>query len=74
MESTAENGREVAQASTQGKPTASKRPIVVRKMGFDFSAVPRKWFFDSELPTHVANGLSLLFPAGERFFIRSVRH
>ncbi len=24
--------------------------------------------------THVANGVNLLFPAGERFFIRSVRH
>lgn len=49
-------------------------PIRVRKMGFDFSEVPRHWFYDSPFVTHVANGLNLVFPAGERFFIRSVRH
>jgi hypothetical protein len=26
------------------------------------------------LPTHLANGANLLFPMGERFFVRSVRH
>ena len=26
------------------------------------------------LATHVVNGVNLLFPAGERFFVRSVRH
>lgn len=49
-------------------------PIRVRKMGFDFSEVPRHWFFDSAWATHMANGLNLVFPAGERFFIRSVKH
>ena len=24
--------------------------------------------------THIANGVNLLFPAGERFFVRSVKH
>lgn len=50
------------------------RPIRVRKIDFDFGSVPRRWFYDSAFTTHVANGLNLLFPAGERFFIRSVKH
>ncbi len=46
----------------------------VRKMGFSFSEVPRRWFFDSVLISHTANAINLLFPAGERFFVRSVKH
>jgi predicted metal-dependent hydrolase len=52
--------------------TTKKRPIV-RKMGFDFTNVRRHWFHGEALPTHIANGLNLLFPLGERFFIRSVK-
>ena len=39
-----------------------------------FGGVPRFWFADSRAATNVANAVNLLFPAGERFFIRSVRH
>ena len=46
----------------------------VRKLGLSFDEVPRYWFYDSAFVTHLANGLHLVFPAGERFFIRSVRH
>lgn len=46
---------------------------VPRRMDFPFDGIPRWWFGGQALPTHVANGLHLLFPAGERFFIRSVR-
>lgn len=35
--------------------------------------VPRAWFADNAVATHLANGVGLLFPAGERFFVRSVR-
>src|SRR5438552_2952348 len=52
--------------------TTKKRPVV-RKMGFDFTNVRRHWFHGEALPTHIANGLNLLFPLGERFFIRSVK-
>ncbi len=55
-------------------PATSPRPIPVRKMGFDFSGVPKKWFYDSIVVSHIVNGLNLVFPAGERFFVRSVRH
>lgn len=42
-------------------------------MPFD-DTIPRHWMHDNVLGTHLANGLNLLFPAGERFFVRSVRH
>ncbi|MFK7977235.1 MAG: metal-dependent hydrolase [Halioglobus sp.] len=47
--------------------------IVVRK--FDLSAAESapEYFFDNDpFKTHFLNGLSVLFPEGERFFIRSV--
>jgi uncharacterized protein len=39
-----------------------------------FDEVPKHWFVESAAATHVANAVNLLFPAGERFFVRSVRH
>lgn len=49
------------------------RPVV-RKMNFAFGkAIPKYWFADNKVATHIANGLNLLFPPGERFFVRSVR-
>jgi hypothetical protein len=48
--------------------------IHVRNPKFDFSAVPRRWLLKSRVASSIANGANLLFPAGERFFIRSVRH
>jgi predicted metal-dependent hydrolase len=53
------------------RPLQKIRP---RSPRFDFSTVPRRWFAKSVIGTHMANGLNLLFPAGERFFVRSVRH
>lgn len=46
----------------------------VRKMGFSFADVPRRWFYDSTFVTATANALNLVFPDGERFFVRSVKH
>ena len=53
-----------------------KHSITIRKMDFDFDpdAVPRWWFMNNPVATHIANGLHLVFPEGERFFIRSVKH
>jgi predicted metal-dependent hydrolase len=36
--------------------------------------VPRHWFGGNVLATHIVNGVCLLFPAGERFFVRSVNY
>lgn len=47
-----------------------------RVMGFEFdeSRIPRHWVADAAVPTQMANALHLIFPMGERFFVRSVRH
>ena len=46
-----------------------------RSPGVDLDApVPRHWFGGNVVATHIANGVNLLFPAGERFFVRSVNH
>lgn len=55
------------------KPGSAVIPRV-RKMGFSFADVPRRWFYDSTFVTATANALNLIFPAGERFFVRSVKH
>ena len=49
-------------------------PIVPRDLDVDFSQVPRHWMSNSPTATAIANGVNLLFPHGERFFVRSVKH
>lgn len=46
-----------------------------RKMdfGFDFKDLPRYWYDDDPVKTHLLNALSCLFLEGERIFIDSVR-
>jgi len=44
----------------------------VRK-NFEFSEVPRYWFDENPMITHLMNAMSLTFPDGEHFFVRSVR-
>jgi predicted metal-dependent hydrolase len=45
----------------------------VRRFEEDFSTLPRWWFGGDPGMTHAINGMNLVFPDGERFFIRSVR-
>lgn len=74
MEATAASN--VLGAPEGGAATAPRRPPVrprAMRLPFDPEAIPRHWFADSPLATHLSNGVSLLFPAGERFFVRSVR-
>ncbi|MBK6689436.1 MAG: metal-dependent hydrolase [Deltaproteobacteria bacterium] len=48
---------------------------VIRKPGLSFGPeIPRWWLHNNPVLTHAANGLHLVFPEGERFFIRSVKH
>lgn len=47
------------------------RPFPIHRLD---RTVPRHWLAKSVLATHLANGVSVLFPAGERFFVRSVKH
>jgi hypothetical protein len=43
-------------------------------MGFDFSEVPKDYMNGSLAESHYFDGLNLLFPEGERFFMRAVRN
>jgi len=52
----------------------ARHAIVPRKVRFDLGQVPRHWFGGHRIATHIANGVNVLFPAGERFFVRSVHH
>ena len=45
----------------------------VRRMDFNFDTVPEYWMNKSVGLTHFMTALSALFPAGEKFFIDSVR-
>ena len=48
--------------------------ITPRDLDIDFSQVPRAWYGDSVVATGISNGVNMLFPHGERFFVRSVKH
>ena len=68
-----------ATSAKRGAPpdaTATARRMVVRRMdfAFDSESVPRHWLGDNMVATALANSLNLIFPAGERFFVRSVHH
>ncbi len=45
-----------------------------RSLDVDLTAVPRYWMAGSPVATAISNGINMLFPHGERFFVRSVHH
>jgi predicted metal-dependent hydrolase len=47
---------------------------IPRDPEIDLSDVPRHWFADNAVGTAISNAINLLFPHGERFFVRSVHH
>ncbi len=58
------------------KVSISKRAgasFPVRRMNFNFDTVPEYWMGGNAGLTHFMTALSALFPAGEKFFIDSVR-
>lgn len=48
--------------------------ITPRDFDVDLAAVPRAWFAGDQVATAISNGVNILFPHGERFFVRSVKH
>jgi len=48
--------------------------IVPRDLDVDLASVPRHWMAKNATATAISNGVNLLFPHGERFFVRSVNH
>jgi predicted metal-dependent hydrolase len=57
---------------TTSKPAASARPIAVRAPRFDLGTVTRGWLATDPVASDLVDALSLVFPDGERYFIRSV--
>lgn len=57
-------------------PAQNKTPlrIPVRRMDFAIPAMARYWYNGNPWITHFLNGMSAVFPDGERFFIHAVRH
>ncbi|MDC0717296.1 metal-dependent hydrolase [Nannocystis bainbridge] len=49
-------------------------PIKPRAMEFDLDDLPRHWMAGLPVSTAIGNALHLIFPMGERFFVRAVRH
>jgi hypothetical protein len=47
--------------------------ISPRTFAASFADVPRHWMGGSVVATAISNGVNLLFPIGERFFVRSVK-
>jgi uncharacterized protein len=45
-----------------------------RELDVDLTTVPRHWMANNAVATAITNGINLLFPHGERFFVRSVHH
>ena len=57
-----------------GGEASHRAPPKPRSPQGSLEGVPRHWFGGNMVATHIANGVNLLFPAGERFFVRSVKH
>ncbi len=47
--------------------------IKVRNVSFNFDKVPKHWILKNPVATHFVNSMHIVFPEGEKFFIRSVR-
>jgi hypothetical protein len=60
-------------ANSSRRPTP-RRQVEIRRPTFDFATTPRHWFGGHRVASIAVDALNLLFPAGERFFVRSVRH
>ncbi|WP_437535160.1 metal-dependent hydrolase [Sorangium sp. So ce726] len=65
--STEEMGEKESSMIADPPPFRPRQPPVSFEQG-----LTRHWLGGQALPTHIANAVNLLFPAGERFFIRSV--
>lgn len=54
--------------------TAKKPEAKIRKVDFKFEKpFPKHWYGDNPIATHFMNAQHLVFPDGEKFFIRSVK-
>lgn len=73
---TSENAFSILTRGRLSMHVSAMRPAIKpRDPGLVFDqSVPKHWFADSAIASQMVNGVNLLFPAGERFFVRSVHH
>lgn len=64
----------MSQAASSEVFSQKERAPQPRTPRIGFQGVPKKWLANSAASSHIVNGVNLLFPAGERFFVRAVRH
>jgi len=50
-----------------------KAKLKVRNVHFNFDKVDKHWILGSSIATHFVNSMHVVFPEGEKFFVRSVR-
>lgn len=53
--------------------THARLPLTVRRPRLDLGEVPQRWLDKSILASTIVDAVNLLFPHGERFFVRSVK-
>ncbi len=53
--------------------TAPAQTLKVRNVHFNFDKVDKHWILGSSIATHFVNSMHIVFPEGEKFFVRSVR-
>lgn len=59
--------------SQRATAASSDHDIPLRKPNLEFDAsIPRHWMNGNAFATHFFNGLNLVFPDGERFFVKAV--
>jgi predicted metal-dependent hydrolase len=67
---------EIAVKFNQPKNTtmvAAPPKLKVRNVHFNFDKVPKHWILGSSIATNFVNSMHVVFPEGEKFFVRSVR-
>lgn len=64
----------MTQAAPHTPPAKTIPKVRKAPPGAHADGIPRHWFAGVPVFTHISNGVNLLFPAGERFFVRSVRY
>lgn len=71
-EATEVGGRRQGREQSRQQSRQQIRPRTLRTVLAE-QGIPRHWLGGNGVATALANGVNLLFPAGERFFVRSVR-
>lgn len=54
--------------------TVATSTLKVRNIHFNFEGVKKHWVINSAIATNFINSMHIVFPEGEKFFVRSVRH